>query len=417
MVYFISSMSYHTRLISEKLTIALQTYPIVLLTGARQIGKTTLIKNEKKLKERSCFSCDNPQILLSLHSSIEEILTSQPFISLDEAQRAPYLFPTLKRIVDEECQNGRFLISGSRQFHLIPNSGNWFSTRAVYVRILPVTLFELVGDQKNPALYTFFKRNFDVSCFSAGFSSSWNDSWLCRGGYPELAWNPSIDSYKWFEAYEAMFLEYELHSIAAHINPCIYRRFLQVVALRNGSILNQASIAQEANLTNITSGRYLKVLEIAGLIHRIPPFSDDSGKRFVKSPRFLMSDVAMAAHFAGIPHVLEDEKNPHFGLYLKNFVLQNLFALVKAYIPGPMNLFHLRTAAGFEIDAILELNGNLVAVEIQSSRDINNCCATDLVKFMESNKSCKAGIIAYRGERLQSLGKNIWAIPIAALLT
>jgi len=197
-------MKYHPRLISEKIDLALKTFPVVVLAGARQTGKSTFIKNEEKLKERPYYSCDDPQVLLSIKASIEEFLNLNPIISLDEAQRVPQLFPTLKRLVDEHRQRGRFFISGSAQFLLLHNLGESLAGRAGYVHLSPVTLHELIERKGSPALYKFIKQ-YDVSCFSESKSSPWDGSWLTRGGYPELAWNPSIDAGLWFEAYQATY--------------------------------------------------------------------------------------------------------------------------------------------------------------------------------------------------------------------
>lgn len=102
---------------------------------------------------------------------------------------------------------------------------------------------------------------------------------------------------------------------------------------------------------------------------------------------------------------------------MESFVLQNLLVLADAYLPAAMNLYHLRTASGFEIDAMLELGGKLVGIEVKSARSIGADDASNLRKFMETNPACKAGIVAYRGERALPLHKNIWAIPNGALLT
>jgi predicted AAA+ superfamily ATPase len=410
-------MNYHSRLIAEKLTTALQTFPVVVLAGARQTGKSTLIRNENHLRKRPYFSCDVPQIFVSIQAWVEECLNSKPVISLDEAQRVPQLFPALKRMVDENRTRGRYLISGSAQFLLLDNLSDSLAGRAGYVRISPVTVYELLESKGGPALYKLFDRQFDISCFSRSATAPWSDSWMARGGYPEVAWNPSINARLWFEAYEATYLERDIRDLAAHLDPLAYQRFLRIAASRNGSLLNQSSIAQDAGLTNMTCGRYIHLLEISGLINRIVPFHNNIGKRYVKSPKLLFNDVALAAHLAGIPQALENEKHPQFGPCVESFVMQNLLALADAYLPGQMKLYHLRTASGFEIDAILEVGGELAAVEIKSSRTIDKGSAANLVKFMETSKACKVGIVAYRGDQLLPLGKNIWAVPIAALLS
>ena len=131
----------------------------------------------------------------------------------------------------------------------------------------------------------------------------------------------------------------------------------------------------------------------------------------------IFTDTALAAHLAGIPRALEDEKHPKYGHCVESFVLQNLLVLADSCLQRTMKLFHLRTASGFEIDAVLESDGVLVGIEVKSSRTVDKGSTGSLEKFMRMNSACKAGIVAYRGELVLPLGKNIWTIPIQMLLT
>jgi uncharacterized protein len=410
-------MSFKKRLISAKIDRALKTFPVVVLAGARQTGKSMLLKNDPQLKSRPYFTCDDPQTMLTLTGAGEEFLRAQQVLNLDEAQRVPKLFLDLKRIVDDDRRRGRFLISGSAQFLLLRDLGDSLAGRAGYVRMLPVSLFELLETPGTPTLHSFFESRYDFSVFTKKQFPEWSGEWLVRGGYPEVAWDSSIDLQLWFKAYEATYLERDIRTLAGHLDPLAYQRFLRIAAARNGSLLNQSEIARDAGLNNVTCGRYIHLLEISGLINRIQPFFDNVGKRYVKSPKLLFTDMTLAAYLSGAPHALNDDKHPRFGHCVESFVLQNLLVLADAYLPASMNLFHLRTASGFEIDAIVELGGDLVGIEVKSARSIGMDDALNLRKFMEINPACKAGIVAYRGDRVLPLYKNIWAVPIAALLT
>jgi len=410
-------MDFRNRLISQKIRTALATFPVVVLAGARQTGKSMLLKNDSILKSRPYFTCDDPQTMLSLSNAGEEFLKTLPTITLDEAQRAPGLFLDLKRIVDEERIKGRFLISGSAQFLLLRNLGDSLAGRAGYIRIFPVSLFELLEKTGKPALHTFFDTGFDFEAFTDNNTSTWDNEWLLRGGYPEIAWDRSIDPHLWFESYEATYLERDIRMLAGHLDPLAYQRFLRIAASRNGTLLNQANIARDAGLNGVTCGRYVHLLETSGLVNRIAPYHDNIGKRFVKSPRLLFTDTSLAAHLAGIPQALHDDKHPNFGRCVESLVLQNLLVLSDVYPGAALRLYHLRTEPGFEIDAVLEQQGNLVGIEVKSSRTVAPGDSSTLQKFMADNPSCKAGIVAYRGDRILPLGSNIRAVPIAALLT
>ena len=410
-------MIYRPRLIARKVHSALATFPVVVLAGARQTGKSMLLKNDPVLKMRPYFSCDDPQTMLAITASGEEFLRSRQLISLDEAQRVPQLFLDLKRIVDVDRQRGRFLLSGSAQFLLLKNLGDTLAGRAGYIRMLPLSLFELLEINSTPLLHRFFTSGCDFSVFSERPVLQWDNRWLSRGSYPEPAWDCSMDVRLWFEAYEATYLERDIRDLSDRLDPLAYQRFLRIAASRNGSLLNQATIARDAGLNSVTCGRYMHLLEASGLLYRIYPYFDNIGQRYVKSPKILFTDTALAAHLAGVPQALEDDKHPKYGHCIESFVLQNLLVLVDTYQKSTMKLFHLRTASGFEIDAVLEADGMLVGIEVKSSRTIDTDCTVHLKRFMGINGACKAGIVAYRGDQVLPLGKGIWAVPLQTLLT
>ena len=410
-------MIYRPRLIARKVHSALATFPVVVLAGARQTGKSMLLKNDPVLKMRPYFSCDDPQTMLAITASGEEFLRSRQLISLDEAQRVPQLFLDLKRIVDVDRQRGRFLLSGSAQFLLLKNLGDTLAGRAGYIRMLPLSLFELLEINSTPLLHRFFTSGCDFSVFSERPVLQWDNRWLSRGSYPEPAWDCSMDVRLWFEAYEATYLERDIRDLSDRLDPLAYQRFLRIAASSNGSLLNQATIARDAGLNSVTCGRYMDLLEASGLLYRIYPYFDNIGQRYVKSPKILFTDTALAAHLAGVPQALEDDKHPKYGHCIESFVLQNLLVLVDTYQKSTMKLFHLRTASGFEIDAVLEADGMLVGIEVKSSRTIDTDCTVHLKRFMGINGACKAGIVAYRGDQVLPLGKGIWAVPLQTLLT
>ena len=410
-------LKYHHRLIAEKVDLALRTFPIVVIGGARQTGKSTLLKKDALFKARPYFSCDDPEILLSIKSAADSFLTSRPQLTLDEAQRVPEIFLTLKQIIDKKRVRGQFVISGSAQFLLLRNLGDSLAGRAGYIRLMPITVHELRSNKIQPVLYRLFEKAGIMSDLAQSKAVDWDPVWLMRGGYPEPAWDRSIDMRLWFSAYEATYLERDLRDLAANIDPLIYQRFLRIAASRNGSLMNQANIAQAAGLTNVTCGRYIHLLETSGLISRIYPWHTNTGKRWVKSPRLLFADVALAAHLAGNYSALENDKLASYGQHVESFVLQNLVALAEAYIAGTMKIFHCRSASGFEIDAIVECEGKQIAIEIKSAKAINSSDGKNIREFMNFNPACRLGIVAYRGSQVLPLRKNIWAVPIGLLLS
>jgi len=408
-------MKYYPRLVTDKLQRALKSFPVVIIGGARQTGKSTIVRKDPLFQKRPYFTCDDPQTLLSMKSSGTEFLNSSPQMTIDEAQRIPEIFLTLKYIVDENRIHGRFLISGSAQFLLLRKLGDSLAGRAAYIRLMPVTIHELLGRCEQPSLYTLFEKN-GISKIADSGVPDWNPDWLIRGGFPEPAWDKSIDVRLWFSAYEATYLDRDLRDLSSNIDPLTYQRFLRVAASRNGMLMNQADIAQAAGLNNVTCGRYIHLLETSGLISRIYPWHANSSKRWVKSPRLLFADVALAAHLAGTYQALPDHKHTFFGQHMHSLVLQNIAALVEAHGSGAMKLFHCRSSDGMEVDAVVEYDGRQIVIEIKSADRVDSGDGKNLRKFLELNPGCILGIVAYRGKRILTIGKNIIAIPLSLVL-
>lgn len=397
----------------------LKAFPVVALGGPRQSGKSTLLKYDTQFSGREYRTCDNSSIALALKASADEFLNQFAHLSLDEAQRFPEVFLALKRIVDEDRAPGRFLITGSAQFLMLNNLADSLAGRAYYCTLLPLTLHERFQVASEPFLYSAFEGDIAkrIGSLAQKQVPPWDDAWLQRGAFPEPAWNESLDMRFWCEAYETTYLERDLHELAPRVDLFALQRLLRISATRNGQILNQASLGSESGLNSITTGRYLHILETSGVIYRIPPYWKNSTKRWVKSPKLLFVDVALAAHIAGLANALSDHKHPAFGHAFESFILQNLFAFCANSAESNMELFHVRAAAGLEVDAAIRNGSKILAIEVKSKAILDKNDFASIKKFMEEETECFAGLVLYRGKDVLPLGANLWALPAGWALT
>lgn len=409
------SLRYFNRLISDKLSSALDTFPAVILGGARQTGKSTILTHDQKFSDRKYYSCDSASVSLSLRSSSAEFLREHPRLTLDEAQHFPSIFLDIKQIVDRKRENGRFLLSGSAQFLLLKNIGDSLAGRAFYLRLFPTTIYEQINPEERPFLFRLLNQKRNRPPKPSVKAHPWKARWLLYGGFPSLIWD-NADPALWFDAYEETYLERDLRDLSSGIDPFNFQRFLKITATRNGTLLNQADIAARSSLNAMTAGRYLYLLETTGIIFRIPPLFNNPTKRLTKRPKLIFTDVTFASHIAGMSHILDDPVNPAYDHALESFVLQNILALIECFPAGKVELFHYRTSSGFEIDAVLRYSNKLIAIEVKSSEKQLEKAQKNLKKFINENPECSIGIIAYRGKDIIPMGKKIWAVPIGFLL-
>lgn len=335
------------RLIKEDLIKSADTRPVVLLTGARQTGKSSLLK--KHFKKAVYITFDHLNQANSAKANPIYFLNNlKNQTILDEVQYVPEIFRELKIEVDvNRTKYGKWLLTGSQQFELMTNLSESLAGRISILHLETLSAKEL----------------------RASKIKSYKDT-LIKGGYPELWSNPKIDISNFFESYIRTYIERDLKSIVEVKNLSDFRRFLEVLSSRVGQLINFTDISKDVGVSDPTIKKWVHALEISGLIYLVPPFFENIGKRLTKTPKLYFADQGLVTYLLGIENLKDWQSHIHKGNLWENFVFTEL---VKTNFLKPgKNIFFYRDQNAVEVDFIVKNKKYLIFIEAKASENIDS---------------------------------------------
>jgi predicted AAA+ superfamily ATPase len=387
----------------------------VLVTGARQAGKTTLLK--EVANEAGYVTLDDTIQLANARGQIGTFFKDNPPpVFVDEVQYAPGLFPQIKIILDKEKQKGQFYLSGSQQFAMMKNVSESLAGRLGLLNLPGLSLRELYGipfrDSFLPTDEFFCKR--EKMKADVPYSDVWNV--IHRGGFPELCANPDFDWQMFFAAYVKTYLERDVRDLAQVGDEVKFMQFMTVAASLTGNLLNLASMARDVSISQPTAERWLSILVASGLVYLLTPYHNNITKRTVKTPKLYFLDTGLAAYLTrwNTPDVLKN--GAMAGAFFETFVISEI---IKSYANNGIldfPLYFYRDRDGNEIDLLIEDGGTLYPIEIKKHADP---VKSDIAKFSIVDKIPNmkrgAGGVVCLYENLATLSGNDKSIPIAML--
>jgi len=365
---------YVYRDIADQVVAALKALPVVVLTGPRQVGKTTLLQEDNRFKKRRYISLDDLTTLNRARNDPEALLEGDEALIIDEAQRAPELFPAIKRAVDRKRENGRFLLSGSANLLLMKSISESLAGRAVYLSMGPLTWRERQGArEETPLLIRLLNGEDPVDLFSRDRNPPRNpkeEDWF-KGGFPPACLSGDVESNRfWFMGYEQTYLERDLRDLSSVTDLGLFQRFLRLTALRTGQILNIRELARDCGSNPVTVSRWLSLLETGFLVRRITPWHHNRAKQLMKTPKLYLCDSGLACFLCGIQIEEALETGPLRGAIAETFIFHNLHALLGAFRPDTQ-VCHFRSHSGYEVDFVLETPNVLLGIEVKAGGRIN----------------------------------------------
>ncbi|MQA90160.1 MAG: AAA family ATPase [Gemmatimonas sp.] len=387
----------------------LRLMPVVVVTGARQTGKSTLVRSAPSLSSHDYLSLDELAIRDQALRDPESLVIRSPELVLDEVQRAPDLLLAVKRVVDEEGQRrkGRFVLTGSANLLLMERISESLAGRAFYLTLWPLTRRERLGLGETglwSALLDAPIEEWPDRVRAADTPrEDWRDASLV-GGYPTpaLALSTTEGRAAWFDGYVATYLERDLQLLSDVAGLGDYRRLMLAAALRVGTVLNQAELARDVAVPRPTAHRWLNLLEASFQILRIPAYSVNRTKRLIKSPKLYWSDVGLARHLAG---------GEPSGAHLENLILCDLMAWRDLVTPRP-NILYWRTVNGEEVDFVIEHGRTLVPVEVKATPRPSYRDARHLLTFLaEYGDAVRGALLLHDGDEVFWLARGVLAAP------
>jgi uncharacterized protein len=412
-------MTDYPRNLKTQLIEASKDTPVILLNGARQTGKSTLIEAlVKDLPGQAVeyISFDELSVLNPARIDPQLFVERLPeTVVLDEIQRAPELMLPIKLSVDRNRRPGRFFLTGSANVLLLPKVADTLAGRIEIHTLWPLSQGEIRGVRES-FIDTVFS---DSSRLRAGKSGNVVElsELMIRGGYPSVLNRPTVARRKsWFASYITTLIERDVRDLRQIEQLTVMPKLLELIASRTGGLLNYADIARSLQVKVSTVKTYLALLELLFLIVPVQPWFGNFGKRLVKSPKIYLNDTGLLCHLlSSNVSAVSAPDSILLGRVYENFVVMELMKQIGWSEVKP-RLYHFRTEKGDEVDIVLEAaDGRVVGIECKAST-LSRQSPHGLQVLKElTGKKFHRGIILYIGSHIIGVDKKIDAVPVSAL--
>lgn len=406
------------RNLTSELQKAVSDTPTVLLVGARQTGKSTLvqqIRNEGYQPDYITF--DDPTALAAAKANPTAFIQALngPVI-FDEVQRVPDLFLAIKAQVDKERTSGGFLLTGSANVLLIPKVADSLAGRIEILTLRTLSQGEMEGRNE-----TFIDRvcgkQFELSKKVEAEDRKDLFERMLTGGYPEAVERRSIERRdKWFRSYVTTLLQRDVRDLANIEGLTELPRLLSILAARAGGLLNTAEISRSSGIPQTSLKRYMALLEQVFLIETLQPYSGSLTKRLVRSPKLYFTDTGLVAMLQGLTWERIKFEPSLGGPLLENFVVNELRKQM-GWNKTAAGIFHFRTSSDQEVDIVLETaSGEVVGIEIKSAASVGNDAFKGLRILKDSvGRKFLRGFVLYTGDSSVAFEEGMFAVPVQNL--
>ncbi len=404
----------YRRHIEAALRRALADTPVVLLNGARQTGKTTLAKKLCNALGGEYVSFDDAATLAGAARDPAGFLRGrgEPLV-IDEVQGVPELLRAIKKSVDEDRRPGRFLLTGSANVLALPRLSESLAGRMEIRTLWPLSQGEMLGRAEGFIRVLFSDRPLTIARRRHAEAAQL----VAAGGYPELVGRTDASRREaWFGSYITAILQRDVRDLA-HIEGLIdMPRLLALLAARSAGLMNVAEISRASGIAHTTLKRYLALFELTYLLAPLPAWSTNLGKRLVKSAKTHLVDSGLAAHLAGLDAAALARDRSALGHLLETFVVMELRKQA-SWAEARVALYHFRTAAGREVDVVLEGPGGRIAgVEVKASATVGAADFAGLEALAEAaGKKFARGVLLYDGDAVVPFGGRMTAAPLSVL--
>ena len=402
--------NYGSRWITPLLQQALEDMPVLVLTGARQVGKSTLLLNEKPFSDFRFLSMDDFDVLRQANEQPEALWAGTDRVILDEVQKAPNLLSAVKQVVDQAPGRMKFVLSGSANLMLMKQVSESLAGRAIYHVLDPLTLGEINQSAPPDLIQNILAGNWPKE---GSLPASLPDVLpsIQRGLMPALLRLNSAPSWvRWWDGYVATYLERDLRQVAQIDALVDFRRLMELLALRSGQMLNQSDLARDAGLSQPTAHRYINLLETTHLFERVPAYASNRTTRMLKAPKAYWNDTGLAVFLAGYFQEEELRKARELGNFFESFIYHHLRVLSQLMTP-PARLFNWRTQSGQEVDFVLEYGRKVLAIEVKQTSRPGYGDTNGLKAFLADHPDAVGGLLLHGGTEIRWLGEHILAVP------
>jgi predicted AAA+ superfamily ATPase len=408
----------YQRYIANSITEALKDTPVILINGARQTGKSTLCRQliEKGNFDGQIMTMDDPTTLSAAQADPLGFLQDlSPHAIIDEVQRAPELFLSIKKLVDENRKGRRLILTGSADVMTLPQVADSLAGRIEIHNLWPLSQTEILNKRSK-----FLNTLIATDGRFQSHKNKWKDiiEAICAGGYPEaLQRETEGRKAKWFESYIGAVLQKDIRNLANIEGLTQIPNILQLIGTRVGSTINMSDIARLSGVKNTTLQRYMALLEYVFLILKIPAWTPNIEGQFVKSPKIFINDTGLLSHLRGesVDSLLGNRTTA--GAFLENFIVMEIIKQL-SWSDLFLKPYHFSVHSGSEVDLVLEdRKKQLYGIEIKSTASVGQNDFKGLKRLAEiAGKKFQRGIVLYGGEHVVGgFGENLQAVPLSTV--
>ncbi len=363
------------RKLEKELLLLIKEYPVVTILGPRQAGKTTLAK--QALPEYRYANLEDPETREFAQQDPKAFLAQfiTPVI-IDEIQRVPTLLSYIQVHVDEQQKNGFFVLTGSHQLQLREAVAQSLAGRTALLQLLPLSIEELQS-----ANIKF--DNFDEYCFT---------------GFLPRIYQQKMRPSTAYSNYYQTYVERDVRLLINLKDMTVFEKFLKLMAGRVGQVISYSSLANDVGVDQKTIKHWLSILEASFIVHKLPAYFENFGKRVIKSPKYYFMDVGLLCFLLGIKKPEQVSRDPLVGNIFENMVVMEC---VKAcYNRGEMaNLYYFRDSNGNEVDVVYQQGRELLAIEIKSASTFSMKQLKGLKRFAELSDQVAGLRLVYSGNK------------------
>ncbi|HXM56585.1 MAG TPA: ATP-binding protein [Candidatus Dormibacteraeota bacterium] len=405
-----------SRHMGREVQAALADTRVVLIHGARQVGKSTLAAiSIADRPDALAVSLDDPPTVDAARADpVGFVQQAAGTLLIDEVQRAPHLLLAIKAEVDRDQRPGRFLLTGSAQVLALPMVADALAGRIEPIELWPFSQGEMRG-QRDDFVATLFTGS--LAAYQSTLRKTDYVELAATGGFPEIVRRSSpARRRRWFDSYLQTFVQRDIRDIADLERLSDIPRLLRMIAARSANVVNVEALARDSGLAGPTFRRYLNMLELTFLVQRVPAWSTNWTSRATHAPKVYISDSGLLAHLLGVNVASLGAPGGAAGPVLETFVAMELRRQL-GWSDQPASLYHFRTKDGVEVDCVLEApDGRVAAVEVKAAATVTERDFRGL-RLLRDSLGAKfvAGVVLYCGAQALPFGERLRALPMSAL--
>lgn len=408
------------RHLSSDIIDSLRHFPVVLLTGARQVGKSTLAQELSGAGWDAVYlTLDNRVVLDAALKDPDGFISGTPVPAIiDEVQRAPDLMRAIKVLVDKNRKPGQYLLTGSANLMTLAKVSETLAGRVALHELHPFMWSEICNKATSAIMVDLFR---DIE--AAALLKKWKrrtfpdrkeeiTERIIAGGYPQPSVMTSVKTRRrWFDSYRQTYIERDIRELAAIEHLPDFNRLLNLLSFRTAQIINFSEVSRELGLPFTTLRRYIDLLEVTYQIYFVRPYFANIGKRLIKMPKLYFGDSGMACHLSAAEHWQTLERQGRVGNMVETWAAAELRKLI-SLADARYQLYYWRTYAGREVDFILEHGEKIIAVEVKWSHKLEDI---DLSGLKDCARDLKGrhlmSVLLYPGTEIVAVDKHTLVMP------